>query len=142
MNIQNEIIDLLKQYEFDVRHKNVEDLLRLHTNNVETFDLMEPFKYSGKELLRDRIEKWFKSYEGEIKFKFNDLNGSSGEELNICHALIKTSGVLLNGEKTEMWTRSTLGLKKEEGQWRIFHEHTSGPFDMNTGMDISQLDLE
>lgn len=134
-----EITDLLKQYEFDVSHKDVEDLLRLHTNNVEAFDLMEPFKYSGKELLRDRIEQWFKSYKGEIKFKFNDLNVSSGDELSICHALIKTSGVLVNGVETEMWTRSTLGLKREEGQWRIFHEHTSEPFDMKTGKAISQL---
>jgi PhnB protein len=120
MNATNEISDLLKQYELDVKDKDIEDLLKLHTSNDETFD-------SGKELLRDRIEHWFKSYDGEIKFKFNDIHVESGEELSICHALIKTSGKLKNGKKAEMWTRSTLGLKKEEGQWRIFHEHTSGP---------------
>lgn len=141
MSADNEISDLLKQYELDVKDKNIEDLLRLHTSNVEAFDLMPPFKYSGKELLRDRIDHWFKSYDGEIKFKFNDIHVESGEELSICHALIKTSGRLKNGEKSDMWTRSTLGLKKEEGQWRIFHEHTSEPIDMKTGKAVTQLSL-
>ena len=141
MKIKNEITALLNQYEQDVRNKDVEDLLRLHTNNIETFDLMAPFKYSGKELLRDRIEQWFKSYDGEIKFKFQDINVETGEELSICHALIKTSGKLQSGQRSEMWTRSTLGLRKEEGQWRIFHEHTSEPIDMSTGRALTQLDF-
>lgn len=131
MSTESEISDLLKQYELDVKDKNIEDLLRLHSEEVE-----------AKELLQDRIEKWFKSYDGEIKFKFNDINIESGEELSVCHALIKTSGTLKNGKKAELWTRSILGLKKEEGQWRIFHERTSGPIDMSTDKDVTQLSFE
>ncbi|MGH3157151.1 MAG: nuclear transport factor 2 family protein, partial [Streptosporangiaceae bacterium] len=30
-----------------------------------------------------------------------------------------------------LWYRSTLGLRRLDGEWRIVHEHTSTPFYMD-----------
>lgn len=139
MSVNTEITDLIKKYEADVKNKNVDDLLDLHSVEIQTFDLMAPFQYSGKRELGERIQEWFDSYDGEIKFNFNNVIIEADEQLAVCHALVNTSGTLNNGERSDMWTRSTLALKKEQGNWKIFHEHTSEPIDMRSGKAITQL---
>jgi DNA-binding transcriptional ArsR family regulator len=40
-----------------------------------------------------------------------------------------------------VWTRSTLGLKKVDGDWKIMHEHNSAPLYMD-GSGRAALDLQ
>jgi len=39
------------------------------------------------------------------------------------------------------WFRSTLGLRRLDGEWRIVHEHTSTPFHMD-GSGRAATDLQ
>ncbi len=40
-----------------------------------------------------------------------------------------------------MWFRSTIGLRRISGGWRIAHEHNSTPFPMD-GSGKAALDLQ
>jgi ketosteroid isomerase-like protein len=44
-------------------------------------------------------------------------------------------------EGFDLWFRSTLGLRKSDGVWRIVHEHTSTPFYMD-GSFRAAVDLK
>jgi ketosteroid isomerase-like protein len=46
-----------------------------------------------------------------------------------------------DGEHQNMWTRSTLGLRKIGDGWKITHEHNSAPFYMD-GSGRPALDLQ
>jgi ketosteroid isomerase-like protein len=41
------------------------------------------------------------------------------------------AGTRTDGEYDHAWTRSTLGLRKIDGAWKITHEHNSAPFYMD-----------
>lgn len=133
------IDELLSRYEIAVKRKDVESIVSLHASDIEAFDLMMPFKYAGITNLKDRVEQWFDSYDSDIDFSFNDVRINQGEDMAVCHALVRTKGILGSGEPSEMWTRSTLALKLQDQEWKIFHEHTSDPIDMKTGKAVTEL---
>lgn len=51
------------------------------------------------------------------------------------------SGTKTDGEKPDLWFRSTMCLQKTGGAWRIAHEHNSTPFHMD-GSYKAALDLD
>jgi ketosteroid isomerase-like protein len=46
---------------------------------------------------------------------------------------------MTNGSPVDMWLRSTIGLRKHEGDWLVTHEHTSVPFDTDSGLAAVDL---
>jgi ketosteroid isomerase-like protein len=57
-----------------------------------------------------------------------------------CRCLEHIQGTRNDGEDQNMWTRSTLGLKKIAAAWKVTHEHNSVPFYMD-GSGRPALDL-
>jgi ketosteroid isomerase-like protein len=47
---------------------------------------------------------------------------------------------MTNGRAVDMWVRSTVCFFKGEGGWVIEHEHTSVPFDAESGR--ASVDLQ
>jgi ketosteroid isomerase-like protein len=101
---------------------------------IVKFDLPPPLVYAGAEA-RDAqaLRAWFASHPGgPIDYQIRDLTVTAGGEVAFCHSLVQLGGAL--------WFRSTLGLRKIGGKWRITHEHNSTPFYMD-GSDKAALDL-
>ena len=46
-----------------------------------------------------------------------------------------------DGERVDLWFRSTVGLRRTGGEWQITHEHDSTPFYMD-GSDRAATDLK
>jgi ketosteroid isomerase-like protein len=40
---------------------------------------------------------------------------------------------MTNGREVDMWVRSTVCFRQDEGAWAVAHEHTSVPFDAASG---------
>ncbi len=51
------------------------------------------------------------------------------------------TGTKVDGEEVDLWTRTTVCLRRIGGAWRIVHEHTSVPFYMD-GSFKAAIDLE
>ncbi len=47
---------------------------------------------------------------------------------------------MITGEPGPLGHRSTLGLRRIDGRWRSYHEHTSTPFYLD-GSNRAALDL-
>ncbi|WP_157958475.1 hypothetical protein [Salinicola lusitanus] len=41
------------------------------------------------------------------------------------------------GNKIDLWTRETIGLRKLDGQWLMIHDHVSVPIDLKTGAGVT-----
>jgi len=61
-----------------------------------------------------------------------DLTIAAGDEVAFSRSLTHISGTRTDGEKTDVWVRTTVGFRKIDNQWKATHEHISVPYDMET----------
>jgi len=83
--------------------------------------------------LRKRADEWLSSFEGPVSYENTDLDITVGGDVAFCHSLNHVHGTNRQGKSIDMWWRATVCLKKEGAKWLVIHEHSSVPFDMNTG---------
>ncbi len=116
-----------------VRGKDINLLMSHHAPDVLMFDALNPLQYLGSDKVRERAEEWFSWYQGPIGYEIRDLNITAGEGVAFCHYLYRVSGTMTNGKGVEMWVRSTICFHKIDGKWMVTHEHSSVPFDAESG---------
>ncbi|MDQ3779565.1 MAG: nuclear transport factor 2 family protein [Chloroflexota bacterium] len=107
--------------------------------DVVSFDIVNPLRYRGADAGRDRLEEWFASFQGPIDYELRDLSIAAGDDVAFCYSLNRVSGTKLDGEKIVMWWRATVCYRKIRGRWLVTHEHSSVPFDVESGK--ASLDL-
>ncbi len=127
---------LLGKWEDAIRAKDSHRLTSGFANDVVLFDLVEPLEYDGTAALRERAEEWLASFQGPIDYEIKDLRIMTGEDLAFCHSLNHVKGTSTEGEKIDMWWRATLCFRRAGGNWLVLHEHSSVPFDMETGQAV------
>lgn len=113
--------------------KDIDALMSHHAPDVVMYDALAPLQYVGAEGVRERAGQWFSWYRGAIGYEVRDLSITAGETAAFCHYLYRVSGTMTNGREVDMWVRSTVCFRKIEGEWKVTHEHTSVPFDAESG---------
>jgi ketosteroid isomerase-like protein len=116
-----------------VRNKDIDALMSQHAPDVLMFDALNPLQYVGADKVRERAEEWFSWYQGPIGYEVRDLSITAGEGAAFCHYLYRVSGTMTNGKEVDMWVRSTICFSKIDGKWMVTHEHSSVPFDAESG---------
>jgi ketosteroid isomerase-like protein len=140
MDAEHEIRNIIEARTLAVRDKDVDALMAQVHPSALSFDVVDPLQYAGADAARARAKEWFASFAGPIDLEVRDLRIEAGDDVAYCHSLNRLRGVFANGDKVDMWVRSTVCLKRLEGRWKILHQHTSVPFDGKTGM--ASLNLE
>jgi ketosteroid isomerase-like protein len=87
-----------------------------------------------------RAEEWFSTFQGPINYEIRDLRISAGGGVGFSHGLNHVSAIRKDGNRLDMWWRSTVGFQKIDGRWQITHEHNSVPFNVANGK--ASLDLK
>jgi ketosteroid isomerase-like protein len=118
-----------------MRERDAERFVAHYAPQIVKFDLAPPLAYMGPEARdAEAMRAWFARHPGErTDYEIRDLTVSAGGDVAFCHSLNHLGGAL--------WFRSTIGLRKIDGEWRVTHEHNSTPFYMD-GSDKAALDLE
>ena len=116
-----------------IRAKDVDVLMSHHAPDILMFDALDPLRYVGSDAVRERAEQWLSWYQGPVSYEVRDLSVTAGNEAAFCHYLYRVSGTMTNGREVDMWVRSTVCFRKVGGAWVIAHEHTSVPFDAESG---------
>ncbi len=104
------------------------------------FDVVNPLQYIGSDALRKRAAQWFASFDGPIGFEVRDLGITASDSVAFSHSLNHVYATLNDGNKLDMWWRSTVCYRKIDRSWQIVHEHNSVPFDVETGR--ASIDLK
>jgi ketosteroid isomerase-like protein len=110
-------------------------------SSVVKFDLAPPLRENGPDVLDPAGLQWWLDTWDDISCELADLTIAASGDVAFCHSLNHVKGVRTDGQDEDMWTRSTLGLRKIDGTWKITHEHNSAPFYMD-GSDRPALDLK
>ena len=137
---EGQIRNLMNDWVKAIRAKDCDTLMSNYAPGVLLFDLITPLQYVGSEAGRQRMEEWFGSFRGPIEFETRNLSITAGDDVAFCHSLNRVSGTMTDGENVDMWWRATVCFRKIGGRWMIAHEHSSVPFDTETGR--ASLDLK
>jgi ketosteroid isomerase-like protein len=118
-----------------MRERDAERFVAHYAPQIVKFDLPPPLQLTAPEARdAEALRAWFASHPGgPIDYEIRDLTVTAGRDVAFCHSLNHLGGAL--------WFRSTIGLRKIGGEWRITHEHNSTPFYMD-GSDKAALDLQ
>lgn len=137
---EDQIRALLEERVQAVRAKNVDGVLALAAPDILSYDVVNPLRNLGADEVRQRTETWFSSFQGPLGYEIRDLEVAANEDVAFCHCLNQVEGTKTDGGQIVMWWRATICLRKIDGRWTITHEHSSVPFDPETGK--ASLDLE
>jgi len=115
-----------------LRAKNASQFVVAYDTSIVKFDLAPPSRESGSAVLDPAgLQWWLSTWDGELTVDLADLSITVGGDVAFCHCLEHIHGTRSDGEHQNMWTRSTLGLRKIDDAWKITHEHNSAPFYMD-----------
>ncbi|ABS64154.1 conserved hypothetical protein [Parvibaculum lavamentivorans DS-1] len=93
------------------------------------FDLAPPLLHRGFDAAS--TSAWFATWDGPIRLETRDLEivieGSSAWAAALQHM----RGTKTDGEKVDLWFRTTTCFTKRAGKWLILHDHASVPFHMD-----------
>lgn len=141
MNDEDSIRAIIGARVAAMREKDSGTAIAMLAPDLVAFELVGPLQTPAAQATdASGIQSWFDSWDGPIEAEIRDLQVHVCGDLAFCHSLNRMRGTRPGGRTTDFWMRSTLGLRKQEGEWKIVHAHTSVPFRADGSFQAS-LDL-
>jgi uncharacterized protein (TIGR02246 family) len=138
MTDHDDVRALLTQYSDSAYRKDVDGFISMYAADVRVFDLWGSWEVSGASNWREGNAGWFGSLgAARVVVEFSEVDVSVGGDLATVAAMIQYSGESPEGSiEREMANRLTWVLARVDGAWRVTHEHTSAPVDMESSKVI------
>jgi len=121
-------------YAASAHAKDAHAFVAIYTDDVHVFDMWNQWELRGIEAWRAMAEGWFGSLGNErVAVNFSDVVSSVSAELALGHATVTYTAESADGKVLRsLDNRMTVAMRRENGMWKIFHEHTSGPIAHET----------
>ena len=127
------ILRVVEAYRAAVHAKDVGAFTSLYHPDVRVFDMWGEWSYEGLAAWRRMVSDWFSSLGTErVAVDLNDLKVTRGQDVCVVHAFITYRGLSAEGAELRAIRNRVTWVLKQEGGWKIFHEHTSAPADFAT----------
>ena len=135
---RTEIEGLFEQLAKAHADRDADAIVGVYAPDAVIYDLAPPLGRRG--INRDKIAAWLAGWDGPIVIEARDVNLTVDRDVAFVSALNRMRG-RQSGRGQDLWFRSTMGLRKTNGRWRIVHDHSSVPFYMD-GSYRAALDLQ
>lgn len=94
------------------------------------YDLAPPLRHRGQDLAD--LQAWLDTWDGPIENQPRDFSFTIVGDLALGHGYLRLAGQKKGqAQPIGFWMRATVALRRDDGRWRIVHEHTSVPFYMD-----------
>ena len=103
-------------------------IVEVYAPDAVIFDLAPPLQRRG--MNRDSIAAWLAGWDGPIQIEAREVNLTVDGDVAFASSLNRMRG-RQSGEDQDLWYRTTMCLRRTNGQWRIVHDHSSVPFYMD-----------
>ena len=129
------ILQMLAAYQGAVHAKDVDAFCALFADDLRVFDLWGRWSHEGLPAWRTMAAGWFGSLGDErVVVAFDDVRTRVSGDMATAHAFVKFSAVSAAGATLRsLDNRLTWVLQRQDGAWKVIHEHTSAPVDGATG---------
>jgi PhnB protein len=127
-NPEDEIRAIIDDRVAAIGHKDAARAMRAIAEDVVAFELVPPLSLPpGAARDEAGFTAWLAGFE-RIAVEVRDLHVEADERIGFAHALHHLTGIRVRGAPMDLWLRSTLCFRREDGEWRIVHAHSSVPF--------------
>lgn len=112
-----------------IGRKDASASLKFLSEHLIEFNLAPPLR--APHATARGLNAWFDTWKGNLTIDVRDLKVESEGKMALAYGLVRLRGTKTDGPETELWYRSTIGLREIDGRWLITHVHDSVPFHMD-----------
>jgi uncharacterized protein (TIGR02246 family) len=131
-NDEDQIRQLIEDWRDALCTRDLDRLTQHYAADVVFFDAVPPYQHRGAAAYRHAWERMFPYLPPRIGFELRDLHISVSGDLAVMHCLNRIINVDTKESATCGWVRVTVSYQRQQGAWRVIHEHDSVPFDPAT----------
>jgi uncharacterized protein (TIGR02246 family) len=129
MDDEQEIRALIERWATAVHAGDLEKVLDRHTDDIVMFDVPPPDEgVRGIDAYREVWPPFFRWQAEGARFDILSLEVTAGADVAYAFALLRCGTPEELTAQPAQRLRITLGLRKEDGEWRVQHEHHSFPY--------------
>ncbi len=128
----------IDQWQQAIKRGDMHGIRSNYADDIRAFDAVKQLQF----LKADYFTHWQQCLEfcqSHVAFELRDIQIRHTGDLALLSALLYCAGTNDKGEVQGCWMRLTQGWQQQQGQWRIFHDHFSVPFDMVSGAALFNL---
>lgn len=129
------VSQFLEAYQKTVLNKDLEAFMRLYDESLQVFDMWGPdWESIGLAPWRALTEEWFSSLgEEKVAVTFEKVLGSEQNGTAYFSAFVKFAALSPENKVLRfLHNRMTGILVLKNGEWKMVHQHTSGPINPET----------
>jgi ketosteroid isomerase-like protein len=123
-----------------IRGMDLDGAMSIYAPDIVSFDIVPPLRHVGAEAKRRQWAAAFGIYKPPLGYETRDIAITVGDDVAFGHSLIRVSGTLKDGRRSDFWLRWTGCFQKTNDDWLIVHDQVSVPVDLKSGRAC--LDLE
>jgi uncharacterized protein (TIGR02246 family) len=118
-------------YRAAVLAKDTEAFVALYHEDIHVFDMWGATSLRGIAAWRAMATDWFGSLGSEtVVVEATQVESTQAADLAFGHALLTFTARASDGTVLRsLSNRVTMGLRREDGIWRVLHQHTSAPIE-------------
>jgi len=131
-NDEAQIRNLLEDWRAAICARDLDRLIQHYAPDMFFFDAVPPYQHRGAAAYRRTWEVMFQQLPPRIGVEFHDVEISVGGDLAVMHCLTRIINEDTKEAATAGWVRVTVCHERQQGTWRVIHEHVSVPFDPAT----------
>lgn len=122
-HIAQEVLFKMRQWDNAVAKMDIDALTELCETDVNLFDVNS--QVEGKDAYRTLWEKYCPYFLGQVRVQRKDITIHADANLAFVHCQSKVDSAEPQTSLNLPWCRTTMCFKKQEGKWRLVHQHIS-----------------
>lgn len=124
-HIAQEVLFKMKQWDNAVAKMDIDAITELCQSDVSLFDLSSELE--GKEKYRELWETYSPYFLSAVKVERKEIKIYADENIAFVHCLSKIDSVHQQMNSKLPWCRTTMCFQKQQGKWKVVHQHISLP---------------
>jgi ketosteroid isomerase-like protein len=129
-----EILAVLDEHAAAHAARDVQRMIAPYTDDPVRYTLAPPLQ-QGPDTpygTADGLQAWLATFDGPVVIDYRDPVVTADGDVAFVHTLTRMTATPAGAtDSFSFWFRSTYGLRRIDGSWRISHQHDSTPFHMD-----------
>jgi len=119
----------LEQWLDASRTMNIDAIRACYVPDAVSYDCHSAFQFRGIDAYSKHLQMCFSHMGGPAIIEVHELSITADETIAFCHMTMHCGCTSTSGSEHWCWLRSTVCMRKVDGEWLVAHDHCSAPFD-------------